>query len=142
MLTIDTFRERCRQQGIPLTHQREAIFGALLSLGGHPTLEEVFAAAKAIDPTLSLATVYNNVRRFLDAGLIREMNPVHGGMRIEANADPHHHAICTRCQRVVDMPEMPFAPPVPTGFTVNRINVDVFGLCADCNKSNSYPKEN
>jgi Fur family peroxide stress response transcriptional regulator len=135
---LEQFRERCREEGIPLTRQREVIYETLLALGGHPSLEELYVAACAKDASISLATVYNNVRKFLDSGLIRELSPVHGGLRIEANATPHHHLICTVCQRVRDLEESDLEPlRLRRGikiknFTVNRFNVDVLGVCADC----------
>lgn len=145
MSSIEQFRERCREIGVPLTRQREVIYETLLELRGHPSLDELFAASRAKDASLSLATVYNNVRKFLDSGLVRELSPVHGGMRIEANDIPHHHQICTVCQGVRDLDENDFAPPrlrrKIKDFTVSRFNVDVLGVCADC-KNNTYKKNN
>lgn len=143
---MEQFRERCREIGVPLTRQREVIYETLLEMRGHPSLghpslDELFAASRAKDASLSLATVYNSVRKFLDSGLIRELSPIHGGMRIEANDRPHHHLLCTACQSVRDLDESSFEPPrlrrKVKGFTVSRFNVDVLGVCADC-KNNTY----
>jgi Fur family peroxide stress response transcriptional regulator len=145
VLTIEQFRERCREQGVPITRQREVIYETLLEMDGHPSLDELYATVRAKDASLSLATVYNNVRKFLDCGLLREVSPVHGGMRIEANDTPHHHVICTVCQSVSDLE----APPLESiglehelrKFTVHRINVDILGVCADCKTNSSKSKE-
>jgi Fe2+ or Zn2+ uptake regulation protein len=148
---LEQFRERCREEGIPLTRQREVIYETLLTLGGHPSLEELYAAACAKDTSISLATVYNNVRKFLDSGLIRELSPVHGGLRIEANATPHHHLICTACQAVRDLEESDLEPlrlrrqsrAKIKNFTVTRFNVDVLGVCAECaHKPKDIPPKN
>jgi hypothetical protein len=51
---------------------------------------------------MSMATVYKNIRLFLDYGLLRDVTP-HGVLRVDGNLEPHHHLVCTRCKSVQDI---------------------------------------
>ncbi|MBV9669868.1 MAG: transcriptional repressor [Acidobacteriales bacterium] len=100
----------------------------------------MYERSRAFDPSLSLATVYNNVHRLLELGILREVNPVHGGMRIEMNAAPHYHLICTRCHSVRDIDATELGTvrlKKRKDFTVQRVSVDVLGLCANCKTQSS-----
>ena len=54
----DTIIERCEAQGLRLTEQRRTIATVLEEADDHPDVEELYSRASAIDPKISLATVY------------------------------------------------------------------------------------
>jgi len=108
-----------------------------MSLPGHPSPEDIYEKARKSIPSISLATVYKNIRAFLDKGLLQEVSLHHGSLRVDANHDPHHHLVCTRCRSIIDLDEAEMVPPrfrqkLPRGFKVLRISVDVLGICAAC----------
>ncbi len=135
------FRELCNQHGLAVTHQRQIIYEVMQSMHGHPSPEEVFVQVRELVPAISLATVYKNIHLFLASGILSEVSPHHGSLRIEVKRDPHHHLVCTRCRSIQDIDETqllqfagcrPAAQALPGGFLAQRLAVDVLGLCAAC----------
>lgn len=134
---IHEFRERCRQAGLPLTHQRECIFRAVLESKGHPSPERIYERVKSRVPAISLATVYKNIHKFLEAGLLREVSVHHGALLVESNLDEHHHLVCVRCKAILDLEQDAVAPVhlrrrPPAGFRILRTRVEIQGLCPGC----------
>jgi Fur family peroxide stress response transcriptional regulator len=138
------FAELSRRAGLPLTHQRQVIYDTLMAMPGHPSPEEVYAKVRRRIPSISLATVYKNLNRFLKAGLLQEMSVHHGSLRVEVNDHPHHHLVCASCKKIEDIDSEQIGPlqvrgRLPKGFAVQRFSVDVIGLCARCSsKKNSH----
>jgi Fur family peroxide stress response transcriptional regulator len=131
------FRKRCRELGLAVTHQREAIYNLLAATDLHPSPETIYATVRRKIPSISLGTVYKNIRVFIDAGLVREVSPLHETLRLDANLAPHHHLVCARCKKVDDLPEdgvepVRFRGRLPKGFQLQRTVVEVIGLCAAC----------
>jgi Fur family peroxide stress response transcriptional regulator len=134
---LRTFRQLCSQHGIAVTHQRQVLYETMQSMYGHPSPEEVYAAVKRRIPSISLATVYKNIHLFVESGVFRELSMHHGTLRVETNKHPHHHTVCSVCKRVNDLPDADL--PVGTtptrlagGFVVERLSVDIIGVCPDC----------
>lgn len=131
------FENRCHSLGLAVTHQRSVIYRELLATGEHPTPEAVYERVKEHIPSISLGTVYKNIRTFLDAGLLREVSVHHGTQRLDANVAPHYHMVCTRCRGIFDVPEEQVEAPrlkqsPATAFAVERVNVEFLGICAAC----------
>jgi Fur family peroxide stress response transcriptional regulator len=108
---------------------------------GHPSPDEVYLRVRKRIPSISLATVYKNIRLFLDSGILQEVSPHHGSLRVEMNRHPHHHLVCTRCKRITDIDEssiaeLPRRKKLAGGFLVQRYAIDVLGLCVECQADN------
>jgi Fur family transcriptional regulator, peroxide stress response regulator len=106
---------------------------------GHPSPEAVYDLVRVHIPSISLATVYKNLKTFEEHGLIREVSPHHGSARFETNATPHHHMVCLRCKAIVDVPAEDVAPVrlkkrAPAGFRIQRYSVEMHGICGECAK--------
>ncbi|HEX3472962.1 MAG TPA: Fur family transcriptional regulator [Silvibacterium sp.] len=134
------FRALCDTAGIPVTHQRLVIYQVLRSMHGHPSPEEVYERVRVRIPAISLATVYKNIHLFIESGLFHEVSLHHGSLRVETNALPHHHLVCTECKSITDIAADDLGIPVRahrlrSGFLAQRYAVDVLGLCPDCQKS-------
>ncbi len=131
------FREVCEQAGLAVTHQRQVIYDVLCSTAGHPSPEEVYAHVRERIPSISLATVYKNLHLFISSGIFRQVSLHHGSMRVETNHNAHHHLLCTRCKTIHDIDPALLGLPVepcqlPGGFLMQRLAVDVLGICARC----------
>jgi Fe2+ or Zn2+ uptake regulation protein len=134
------FRSLCEVAGIAVTHQRQVVYQTLKAMHGHPSPEEVYARVRVKVPSISLATVYKTIHLFLESGVFHEVSLHHGTLRVETNARPHHHLICTQCKSIsdIDAKDLDIAAKsrkLPSGFLVQRYAVDVLGLCAACRKS-------
>src|ERR1700693_4485322 len=88
MAATSTFRELCAAHGITVTHQRQVLFEVMQSIPGHPSPEEVYERVQSRVPSISLATVYENIHLFIDSGLFREVSLHHGSLRGEMNDGP------------------------------------------------------
>jgi len=141
MKSIPDFRELCREHGLAVTHQRQVIFEALAGTPDHPSPEDVYERVRIAVPSMSLATVYKTLHTFVEHGILRELSPHHGTMRVDWNTGAHHHLICTRCKKVMDIEDedldrIRVRQKLPRGFRVDRIAVEIQGLCENCVKSN------
>ena len=131
------FRVLCSQRGLAVTHQRQVIYQALMSMHDHPSPEVVYDKVRKQIPSISLGTVYKNIKTFVDSGLLREVSLHHGSTRLETNLDPHHHLVCVQCKTIVDLDDSDLEPVqlkrrLPRGFSVQRYSVEVIGLCSRC----------
>ena len=131
------FRKICQQAGLTVTHQRHVIYDVLCSIEGHPSPEDIYARVKRRIPAISLATVYKNLHLFIDSGIFQQVSLHHGSMRVETNQTRHYHLLCSGCKSIHDLDpaslgidELPRA--LPGGFRMERLSVDVVGLCAAC----------
>ncbi len=134
---LEHLEELCKQQGLPVTPQRIAIYRALLRTDAHPDAEALYDSVRREFPNLSLATVYKNLDVFEKLGVVRELTPLHETARFDANLEHHHHLICTGCQQVVDVHDadldaIRLAPAQVAGFQVAKIHVQIEGLCPRC----------
>lgn len=131
------FRDRCVEAGLPCTHQRQVLYRALLEAEDHPSPEMLYERVQRDIPSISLGTVYRNIKTFLDNGLIGEVSLHHGSLRLEANNAPHHHLVCRKCRTMFDLPaeqveEIHLREALPKGFRLERFVVEAHGLCAAC----------
>ena len=136
MTTSDAFVGLCRRHNLAATHQRRVIYETVMSLHGHPSPELIYEKVKRKIPSISLATIYNNIRTFLESGMLREVSMHHGSLRVEPNEHEHHHLVCVRCKTISDLDAKNLGPlrlkTQPRGFRITRIAVDVLGICAAC----------
>ena len=130
------FEQLCHAHGLAATHQRRVIFQAVTAKPGHYSPEEVYDAVREQIPSISLATVYNNLKTFVEAGILREVSPHHGTLRVDPNLQPHHHLVCRKCKSITDI-DAKYLDPVkvrraPPGFKIEQFSVDILGTCAKC----------
>jgi Fur family peroxide stress response transcriptional regulator len=136
-LSHQKFRELAGQHGLAVTHQRQVVYETVIASHGHHSPETIYAAVKRRIPSISLATVYNNLRLFVECGLLREVSPHASTLLVDGNLEPHHHLVCSRCKSVQDI-EGDFidfkrlSRHLPGGFDVSRPLVEVFGFCRRC----------
>ena len=93
----------CEQLGMRMTDQRRVIAQVLSSSDDHPDVEELHHRAAAIDPRISIATVYRTVRMFEENGILSRLDLGDGRARYEEMPEAHHdHLIDTRSGRIIE----------------------------------------
>ena len=93
----------CADKGLRITEQRRVIARILSESEDHPDVETLHERASAIDPRISIATVYRTVRLFEEAGILARHEFGDGRARYEAASDEHHdHLIDVETGRVVE----------------------------------------
>jgi Fur family transcriptional regulator, peroxide stress response regulator len=121
--------------GLRYTPQRCAVMAFLMQHGTHPTAPEIFEAVNRVDPRISRATTYNNLRDLVQAGLVREVAVEGRAARFDAKGRRHHHFICDRCGNVEDMEwfDLPQPASGSLGKRILRECELIFrGLCTKC----------
>jgi Fur family ferric uptake transcriptional regulator len=93
----------CVEKGMRMTEQRRVIARVLDSSDDHPDVEELYRRAAAVDPNISISTVYRTVRMFEDAGIVERHEFRDGRARYETHSDEHHdHLIDVRSGYVIE----------------------------------------
>ena len=93
----------CAERGLRITEQRRVIARVLSEAEDHPDVEELHRRSAAMDPKISIATVYRTVRLFEEAGILDRHDFGDGRARYEAAPEAHHdHLIDVETGRVVE----------------------------------------
>src|SRR5690242_10416397 len=99
----DTLEEQCARKGMRMTEQRRVIAQVMEAASDHPDVEELYRRAAAIDPKISLSTVYRTLNLFEEAGLVAKHDFRDGRARFETLPDTHHdHLIDVRSGKVIE----------------------------------------
>ena len=122
--------ERLKAAGLRPTRQRLALARLLLERGPrHVTAEELFQEARGADIHVSLATVYNTLHQFTNAGLLREVVVDMGQSYFDTNTSHHHHFFDERTGTLTDIAddqiEIARLPLAPEGREIDRVEVIV-----------------
>ena len=100
---MDRLEKACIEKGMRMTDQRRVIARVLSSAEDHPDVEELHRRAHAIDPHISIATVYRTVRLFEESCIIERHDFRDGRSRYEETPDHHHdHLIDMKTGKVVE----------------------------------------
>jgi len=100
---IETLEQQCAASGMRMTEQRRIIAQVIEKAHDHPDVEELYRRTSAIDPKISLSTVYRTVNLFEEAGLVTKHDFKDGRARFELIPDEHHdHLIDIRTGRVIE----------------------------------------
>lgn len=134
---LEELSSYCRDKGIPLTQQRLAIFQELSASNDHPSPEEIHIRLRRSFPTLSLATVYNNLEALSKIGFIRKINPLSDHVRYDYELHEHGHFICLSCKMIedVDHPvirELEIPIPEPFDHIITSKAIQYYGICKLC----------
>ena len=122
--------DRLRASGLRPTRQRLALARLLFGeRDRHVTAEALHSEAVAAEVQVSLATVYNTLHQFTDAGMLREIVVEAGRSYFDTNTADHHHFFHERTGLLVDIPGADVVlaqlPPAPLGTKINRVDVIV-----------------
>lgn len=129
--------------GVRITPQRHAILEHLIDSLAHPTADEIYKALERKFPNMSVATVYNNLRVFKGAGLVKELSFGDSSSRFDYVTTDHYHIICDSCGRIVDfsypgLDEVEALAEHVTGFKVDDHRMEVYGTCPTCQKKAAH----
>jgi Fur family transcriptional regulator, iron response regulator len=121
-------RTRLRAAGLRSTRQRIALAGLLFQHGQrHLTAESLRAEAVAAGISVSLATVYNALNQFTEAGMLRQVAVDAERSYFDTNAGSHQHFYIEEDRTLIDIPDdliaMASVPSPPKGTSIDRIDV-------------------
>ena len=124
------YEQRLRACGLRPTRQRLALAQLLFSKGDrHITAETLHAEAVGANVPVSLATIYNALNQFTNAGLLREVAIEGQKTYFDTNTSSHHHFYIESEERLLDIPNGSLSvvgvPDTPTGKVIDRIDIIV-----------------
>ncbi|MFS0865014.1 Fur family transcriptional regulator [Fredinandcohnia sp. 179-A 10B2 NHS] len=123
-----------KERGLRITPQRTLILQTIISLKGHPTVEDIHRKL----PYISLATIYNNVKLFVSLRILKELPYGNGLSKYElANQPNHYHILCESCGEIIDfnfppLKELEHVACKLTQFKIRSHQMEVYGLCTTC----------
>ena len=85
--------QQCAQAGLKMTGQRKTILHVLGEAEDHPSVEAVYDRAKAMDSSISMATVYRTLNLLDELDLVVRHEFKENFSRFELNEEHHHHLI-------------------------------------------------
>ncbi|MEO0542270.1 MAG: iron response transcriptional regulator IrrA [Pseudomonadota bacterium] len=121
-------RAKLHEKGLRPTKQRLALAELLFAFGDrHLTAEDLHAQAVDVGVPVSLATVYNTLHQFTDAGLLRTLAVEGQKTYFDTNTSDHHHFFREDRQEVMDVPagsiEVGNLPEPPKGMEISNVDV-------------------
>lgn len=126
-----------RRHGVQVTAQRLAVLRAVAARP-HCTAEEVAEAVRGEIGAISRQAVYDALSLLAERGIIRRIQPAGSAARYEDRVgDNHHHLICRRCGRTVDVDCAVGDAPCLTasdhaGYRIDEAEVVYWGVCPAC----------
>ncbi len=125
--------KRLREKGLRPTRQRMALADLLFSKGNrHIAAEELHEEAVKASVPVSLATVYNTLHQFTEAGLLRIIAVEGSKTWFDTNTSDHHHFFLEGENEIVDIPSGPEGKPIvgnlpepPEGMEISHVDLIV-----------------
>lgn len=127
---VHSLREKLRGVGLRPTRQRTSLGWLLFAKGDrHISAEILYEEAMRARVPVSLATVYNTLHQFTQAGLLRELAVDGAKTYFDTNPSDHHHFYIEGEDRMIDVPSHAIRvaelPALPEGMEVSRVEVIV-----------------
>ena len=115
---------------------RNKILEYLCGTKEHPSADTIYRALRPSIPTLSLGTVYTNLKLFEEQGLAIRVANVNGNERYDANTTDHVHLVCDCCGAVIDIMDTDI-DTAKSACSINsarikRIKIVLHGVCETC----------
>ena len=125
---VHTLRKRLRAVNLRPTRQRVALGWLLFAKGDrHVTAEMIYEEAKLVRANVSMATVYNTLNQFTEAGLLRQIGIDGSKSFFDTNPGAHHHFFVDHEDRLLDVPapgvEIEHLPEPLPGYEISRVDV-------------------
>lgn len=118
--------------------QRELIKNIIKNRCDHPTADMVYLSAREVQPNISLATVYRNLKSLTDLQEVVTLETQDKRLHYDGDLSNHSHFICSKCGKIIDIFE-----PVAKPKAIEQLNLEVteekcfyYGLCCDCKVKN------
>ena len=116
-----------------MTKYEKDIFAIVNTSREHLTVEQIFLKLRDIHPQVVLATVYNNLNRLLEEGLIRKVS-VEGMPDRYDKMKKHDHLVCKRCGKLADvtLEDLTASLKKQIGSDFLSYDLKVFYICPEC----------
>jgi Fur family transcriptional regulator, ferric uptake regulator len=142
--TTDEVLALMKSHGDRLTTSRRAVIDVVLAGDHHVTADEIVSRVAETHPEVHRATVYRTLDRLQEVGVLTHVHLGHGASTFHLNDRPHHHAVCSSCGAVVEVPlsaldDLGHSLHEKHGFELASQHFALSGLCADCVRAGAEP---
>ena len=121
-------------KGFKPTFQRLRILEYLQKHNNHPTVEMIYENLVQDIPTISKTTIYNTLNALVEKGIVCAITITGTGTRYDFKTFPHHHFLCRRCGKVIDVDiECPYVKKGQIdGHKIEELHGYFKGICKEC----------
>lgn len=135
--TLDDILERLKASGGRLTEPRRAVIEALISIGDHPTADDLANQVATVHPTVHKSTVYRTLDALAELGVVDHVHLGHGRAVYHLAGDADLHLLCEQCGVVTHIrPEVLDSSrsiiEKATGFVLEPGHFALPGICRSC----------
>ena len=141
---VERIGELLRARGLRRMPSRIAVLAVLEPVDGHLSVAEIHQRILEVTPADAqppdLATVYRTVTTLVEQGVLHALT-LEGGVSTYGLAErPHHHAVCTRCGTIIEVPAQRLSTALEhaiegSSFTLSeQAGLTLHGLCPDCQR--------
>ena len=129
-MSSEDIQDLLNRAGLRPTRQRLALGELLFAQGDcHVTAESLYEETVRRELSVSLATVYNTLHQFTEAGLLREVSVEGGRTYFDTNTAPHSHLYCAEDGQLTDVAvpllDMDKLPEIPEGMEIAGVDVTI-----------------
>lgn len=140
---IRLFARYLREQGLPVTHQREAVAEVVFATQEHLSVDDLEGKLRDRGERIGKATIYRTLDLLVRSWLVEEHDFGEGFKRYEhrlSRQPVHEHLVCLECGKVIEFqsPEILAVEErlqAQHGFVPARHRLDVYGLCRECHEA-------
>ena len=114
--------------------QRELVQSIIKGRCDHPTADMIYAKAREIESSISLGTVYRNLKNLVDEGEIITLETSDKKIHYDGDLSEHSHFICNDCGKIIDLfEELPVSKGIKEkGLTLTSAKCFYYGKCKEC----------
>ena len=142
-LFIRLFSRYLREQGLPVTQQREAVAEVVFSSNEHLSVDDIEQELRSGGEKLGKATIYRTLDLLVESKLVEEHDFGEGFKRYEhrLSREPvHEHLICLECGQVTEfqsseVQRIEADVTAQHGFRPSRHRLEIYGLCRSCHEA-------
>lgn len=127
-----------KQKRIRITETRKAVIAYLIEAHHHPSAEQIYQDLLSEHPSMSLATVYNNLKVLIEEGFVTEIKLNNDNTTyFDFMGHQHLHVVCERCGNItdlldIDIPLIKKEAGDQTGYLITKAQLTTYGICPTC----------
>lgn len=123
---------------IRITESRKAIVRYMIEADHHPSAEQIYRDLLPAFPSMSLATVYNNLRVLVDEGFVTELKVSNDNTTyFDFMGHDHLNVVCEKCGKIADFMDVDLSifkkeAEEQTGYRLTKEQFMIYGICPSC----------
>lgn len=133
-MNFQKYSDYLENNGIRASSQRVLMLEYLDNNLIHPTADKIFNDLSKKLPAISKATIYNNLKLFVDNGIIKEVNIDNTETHYDVEMHQHGHFICDKCGKIfnIDIDTLKLESFELEGCEIKSKEVFFRGTCKEC----------